>query len=71
MRLLLSIRFVADLVADPFSVVIAVRDNEQSQLGHQSRKAWGAQQHHVLSPSGTKPAIGERFKTGHSEVRIS
>jgi putative transposase len=25
----------------------------------------------VLSPSGTKPARGERFKTGHSEVRIS
>ena len=24
-----------------------------------------------LSPSGTKPARGERFKTGHSEVRCS
>jgi hypothetical protein len=25
----------------------------------------------LLSPSGTKPARGERFKTGHSEVRDS
>jgi hypothetical protein len=28
----------------------------------------GRQKKQMMSPSGTKPARGERFKTGHSEV---
>lgn len=43
--------------ADPLSVSCREAESEFNSL--------------VVSPSGLKPARGERFKTGHSEVRSS